>query len=96
MIPNSQKVPSDPQKQGSGHQKQGVDPQKRGSWTPKIMTTGRWMCRKCLNYVAPETRVCRCCGGESFTVEWDENALSAAHLREQEREEEREKRVNPL
>lgn len=81
MIPNSQKVPS--------------DPQKRGSWTPKIMTTGRWMCRKCLNYVAPETRVCRCCGGESFTIEWDEKALSAAHLRELEREEKREKRVNP-
>lgn len=85
MIPNSQKVPSDPQKQGSGHQKQGVDPQKRGSWTPKIMTTGRWMCRKCLNYVPAEAKVCGCCGGESFTVEWDAKALSEAFQRDAER-----------
>ena len=77
IIPDSQKVPSDPQKVGSGHQKQG-------SRTPKIMTTGRWMCRKCLSYVRPETRVC-VCGGESFTLEYDPNALSEAFQRDAER-----------
>ncbi|MDD3516561.1 MAG: hypothetical protein PHD35_12580 [Synergistaceae bacterium] len=61
------------------------DPQKQGSRPPKILTTGRWICRKCLNYVAQEARVCRCCGGESFTVEWDAKALSEVFQRDAER-----------
>lgn len=61
------------------------DPQKQGSRPPKILTTGRWICRKCLNYVPPEGRVCRCCGGESFTIEWDAKALSEVFQRDAER-----------
>ena len=86
MIPNSQSA-FGPQNRGPGIKEQGRP--KTGVMDTKNHDHGRWMCRKSPNYVAPETRVCRCCGGESFTVEWDENALSAAHLREQEREEER-------
>ena len=66
-------------------EKVGLDPQKVGSG-PKILTTGRWICRRCLNYAPPEAKVCRCCGGESFTAEWDEKALSDSYRRERERE----------
>lgn len=72
--------------------KSEVGASKTGVEAPKILTTGRWMCRKCLSYVRPETKVCRC-GGESFTMEWDEKALSEAYRREQEREQQGE---NPV
>jgi len=74
-----------PSKSASDPSKSGVGPSKTGSWTPKILTTGRWICRKCLNYVPPEGRVCRCCGGEGFTMEWDANALSEVFQRDAER-----------
>lgn len=47
---------------------------------PQKLTTGRWMCRKCLSYVRPETKVC-VCGGESFTLEYDPEALAGAFQR---------------
>jgi len=72
-----QKVMSDTQKQGLNPQKVMSDTQKQGSRAPKVLTTGRWMCRRCLNYVPLEARVCRC-GGESFTLEYDSQELSAS------------------
>ena len=65
--------------------KSEVGASKTGVEAPKILTTGRWICRRCLNYVPPEAKVCRCCGGESFTAEWDEKALSEAIQRDAER-----------
>jgi hypothetical protein len=84
---------SDPQKGGVEPSKTPFEHQKVGSRTPKIMTTGRWICRKCLNRVPPEAMVCRVCGGESFTMEWNPTALSEAYRREQEREQQRENRA---
>jgi len=66
--------------------KSEVGASKTGVEAPKILTTGRWICRRCLNYVPPEAMVCRWCGGESFTAEWDEKALSDSYRRERERE----------
>lgn len=81
----SAKSEAGPSKSASDPSKSGVGPSKTGSWTPKIMTTGRWICRKCLNYVPAEAKVCGCCGGEAFTLEWDANALSEAFQRDAER-----------
>lgn len=73
----TQKVVSDTPKMVSDTQKVGSDTQKVGSDTPKILTTGRWICRKCLSYVPLEAKVCRC-GCEVFSLEFDMNALSEA------------------
>jgi len=64
--------------------KSEVGASKTGVEAPKILTTGRWMCRKCLSYVRPETKMCRC-GGESFTLEYYPEALSEAFQRDAER-----------
>ena len=80
----STKSEAGPSKSASDPSKSEVGPSKTGSRTPKIMTTGRWICRKCLNYAPPETRVC-VCGGESFTLEYDPKALSEAFQRDAER-----------
>ena len=85
---------SDSQKRGVDPQKTGVITQKVGSRAPKKLTTGRWMCRKCLSYVRPETKVCHC-GGESFTLEFDPKALSEALRRDAERVKSRLEGVNP-
>ena len=90
-----EKVVSDTQKQGLNPQKVVSDTQKQGSRAPKVLTTGRWMCRRCLNYVRPETRICSC-GGESFTLEFDPKALSEAVTRDAERIKNRLEGANPV
>jgi len=94
MMSDSQKRGVDPQKTGVITQKVASDTQKVGYRAPKKLTTGRWMCRKCLNYVPPEAKVCHC-GGESFTLEFDPKALSEALRRDAERVKSRLERVNP-
>lgn len=74
--------------------KSEVGASKTGVEAPKILTTGRWICRRCLNYVPPEAKVCRC-GGESFTLEFDPKALSEALRRDAERVKSRLEGVNP-
>jgi len=75
---------SDTQKMASDTQKTVSDTQKMASDTYKILTTGRWICTRCLSYVRPETKVCRC-GCEIFSLEYDPEALSEAFSRDVER-----------
>lgn len=49
--------------------------------TPLVLTTGRWLCSKCLQRIPIGAESCPQCGGKSFKIEYDPAALAEADRR---------------
>jgi len=49
--------------------------------TPLILTTGRWLCSKCLQRIPTGSNSCPQCGGQSFRPEYNPAALAEADRR---------------
>src|SRR5690554_4263753 len=48
---------------------------------PLILTTGRWLCSKCLQRIPTGSNSCPQCGGQSFRPEYNPAALAEADRR---------------
>lgn len=46
--------------------------------TSRVLTTGRWLCSRCLSLIPPAGRSCPQCGNESQTPEYNPAALKEA------------------